>query len=141
MPTQLDDYLFDLRGFLILKEALSSGEVAAANEQIDTLLPLERGEWRGAVHRQDQPDEIGINLQQLYEAGPAFEALIDQRSWISHITRYVGGDDGLFVDENFVNLRGIGDAIQLHSGAHKPRIRTQFRYHNSEFRCGQVNIL
>ena len=32
-------------------------------------------------------------------------------------------------------------ATPLHSGAHKRRVRTQFRYHDSEFRCGQLNIL
>lgn len=141
MPTELEDYLFDLRGFLVLAGALSSREVAEINQHLDALPPLERGQWHGAVHRQDQPDEVGVNLQQIYEGGAPFEALINHPSWISHITRYVGGDDGLFIDENFVNLRGIGEAIQLHSGGHKRRIRTQFRFHNNEFRCGQVNIL
>ena len=141
MPTPLEDYLFDLRGYLILQEALTPGEVTQINERLDSLSSLERGQWRGSIHRQDQPDEVGINLQQIYEAGEPFEELIDHPSWISHVTRYVGGDDGLFIDENFVNLRGIGEAIQLHSGAHKRRIRTQFRFHNNEFRCGQINIL
>ena len=26
-------------------------------------------------------------------------------------------------------------------GGHKRRIRTQFRFHNGEFRCGQINVL
>ncbi|HVF11080.1 MAG TPA: phytanoyl-CoA dioxygenase family protein [Abditibacteriaceae bacterium] len=141
MPTPLEDYLFDLRGFLILREALAPDEVAKLNDHIDAVPTLERGQWHGAVHRQDQPESSGINLHQVYEAGVPFEALIDHPSWISHVTRYVGGDDGLFIDENFVNLRGIGTAIQLHSGAHKRRIRTQFRFHNNEFRCGQINVL
>ena len=29
----------------------------------------------------------------------------------------------------------------MHSGAHKRRQFTQFRYHNNEFRCGEVNIM
>jgi len=141
MPTPLEDYLFDLRGYIIVREALAPHEVAKLNEHIDALPALERGAWHGAVHRQDQPEASGINLHQVYEAGAPFEELIDHPSWISHVTRYVGGDDGLFIDENFVNLRGIGTAIQLHSGAHKRRIRTQFRFHNDEFRCGQINVL
>jgi len=141
MPTPMEDYLFDLRGFLVLKEALSPVEVAAVNGGIDSLLPLERGQWRGAVHRQEETDDSVISLQQVYEGGKPFEELIDHPSWLGHLNRYVGGDDGLFIDENFVNLRGAGVATQLHSGAHKRRIRTQFRFHNNEFRCGQLNIL
>jgi hypothetical protein len=108
---------------------------------LDDLASLERGQWLGAVHRQDQPDEVGINLQQIYEGGEPFEELIDHPSWISHVTRYVGGDDGLFIDENLVTTRGPGQGVTLHSGGHKRRIRTQFRYHDGRFRCGQINIL
>jgi hypothetical protein len=141
MPTNLEDYLFDLRGYLILKGALSKSEVAALNQGLDDVPPLQRNEWHGAVHRQDQADYLGVNLQQIYEAGAPFEALIDHPSWIEHLNRYVGGDDGLYIDENFANLRGPGEAINLHSGGHKRRIRTQFRFHNNMFRCGEVNIL
>ena len=34
-----------------------------------------------------------------------------------------------------------GAATRIHSGAHKRRIRTQFRYHDGQFRCSQINIL
>ena len=141
MPTPLEDYLFDLRGYLILRSALSHSEVAALNARIDEIPSLQLGEWYGGVHRQPQAEDFGINLQQIYEAGPAFEVLIDHASWLDYVRRYVGGDDGLYIDENFANLRGPGEAIGLHSGGHKRRIRTQFRFHNNEFRCGQVNIL
>ena len=55
--------------------------------------------------------------------------------------RFVGGTDGLFIDESFIDIRSRGGASRMHSGAHKRRIRTQFRFHNNEFRCGQINIL
>ncbi|MES2460165.1 MAG: phytanoyl-CoA dioxygenase family protein, partial [Armatimonadota bacterium] len=47
----------------------------------------------------------------------------------------------LFIDENFANLRGTGEAIGLHSGGQAGVKRNQFRYHNGRFHCGQVNIL
>ena len=47
----------------------------------------------------------------------------------------------LFIDENFANIRGIGEAIPVHSGGHEGVKRTQFRYHNGKFMCGQINIL
>jgi hypothetical protein len=57
------------------------------------------------------------------------------------VIRFVGAADGLQLAENFDNLRGPGQAIQLYSGAHKRRIRTSYCYHNGQFRCGQINIL
>ena len=51
--------------------------------------------------------------------------------WIDHMNRFIGGDDGLFIDESFADFRGPGEATQLHSGAHKRRIRTQYRFHNN----------
>jgi hypothetical protein len=64
------------------------------------------------------------------------------------VSRFVGGHDTfdwhhgpLFVDENFVNLRGPGESIALHSGGHEHCVRTQFRYFNGRFHCGQVNVL
>lgn len=67
--------------------------------------------------------------------------MIDHPSWIDHMRRFVGSTDGLFIDEAFVNVRQSKTGLGLHSGAHKRRIRTQYRYHDGEFRCGQINIL
>jgi hypothetical protein len=80
-------------------------------------------------------------LHNLFEMGSPFERLIAHPSWLSHINCFVGGDDGLFIDESFADIRGQGQATRIHSGASKRRIRTQFRYHNGQFRCGQINIL
>lgn len=149
-PSELDDYLFDLRGYLLLEGALSTDEVAAINACADAIPPLEPGQWHGSVHRQqeNQPELNGINLQQIYEAGEPFERLIDHPSWIARVKRYVGGEGTfdwnhgpLFIDENFLNLRGPGQAISLHSGGDAGVIRCQYRYLNGRFHCGQINIL
>lgn len=148
--SQMDDYLFDLKGYLILEQAVSPAEVSALNECLDSIPPLEKGQWHGHVHCQDtdQPEKFGINLQQIYEAGPPFESLIDHPSWIERVKRYVGGE-GTFdhqhgtvcIDENFANFRGPGQAISLHSGGHDRAKRVQFRYHDGKFFCGQINVL
>jgi len=144
----MEDYLFDLRGYIVLKGAIDPDHVAELNGVIDDLLPIDPGEWRGHIHRTgnkksktDQKNHENFFVQNMYEAGEPFERLIDHPSWIDHVTRYVGGDDGLFIDEGVISLRGPGQALPLHSGAHKRRIRTQFRYHNGFFRCGQINVL
>ena len=139
MPTETDAYLFDLRGYLMLEGAVGEKHLAELNAIIDTHGDMEPGEWRGWVTR--PPTTGTVRYHQIFEMGEPFERLIDHPSWIEHINRFVGGDDGLSIDESFADLRGKGGEIRLHSGAHKRRIRTQFRYHNNQFRCGIINIL
>lgn len=148
MPTDLDIYLFDLRGYLVLPNALTSTEVAELNAGLDAIPPLARGEWYGYVQAHQYGTTDGLNLQQIYEAGEPFEKLIDHPSWFEKIKYFVGGEGTfdyhhgpLFIDENFANFRGPGEAIGLHSGGHSGVKRNQFRYHAGRFMCGQVNIL
>lgn len=150
MPTEMERYLFDLRGYLVLKNALSAEEVTACNRILDGLQDSGPGEWHGHVHGHNfTGSHEGLNLQQIYEAGPAFESLIDHPSWIDKVIHFVGTDeenfDGLhgpcFIDENFASIRGPGQAIGLHSGGHERVTRCQFRYHDNKFHCGQINIL
>ncbi|HWA86456.1 MAG TPA: phytanoyl-CoA dioxygenase family protein [Opitutus sp.] len=149
VPTRMEEYLFDLQGFIVLRGALSKDEVAACNETIDRIpASVPRNGWFGHVHREDHPEHRGISYQQVYEAGPAFERLIDHPSWINYVSRFVGGHDTfdwhhgpVFIDENFVNLRGPGESIALHSGGHTGTMRTLFHYADGRFHCGQVNVL
>jgi hypothetical protein len=148
MLTEMDIYLFDLRGYLLLEGAISADHVAALNAGIDAILPLKRGEWHGYVHGHAFSDNDGLNLQQVYEAGEPFERLIDHPAWIERVKYFIGGEGTfdynhgpLFIDENFANIRGPGEAIGLHSGGHLGVKRTQFHFHNGRFQCGQINIL
>ncbi len=148
MVSERDTYFFDLQGYLLLKGALSPEEVRAINAGIDGLLPMQPGEWKGYVHGHNYGDEDGLNLQQIYEGGEPFERLIDHPSWIEKVKFFVGGagtfdynHGPLFIDECFASIRGPGQAIGLHSGGHEGTKRTQFRYYNGRFHCGQINIL
>ncbi len=141
MPTEMEDYLFDLRGYVVLKNAIAPSLLKALNRAIDALPPMPKDGWLGHLHYCHYRDDANFHLQNIFEAGAPFEELIDHPAWLGHVHRYVGGDDGLFIDEAFADLRGPGKATRLHSGAHKRRIRTQFRFHNDQFRCGQINVL
>src|SRR5690606_21141862 len=88
--------------------------------------------------------------QQLYEAGPVWEELIDHPAWYEKVKHFIGTDDPqnfdghhgpVFIDENFGTIRSQGGAIRLHSGGDVGTIRTQYRYHAGKFHCGQINIL
>lgn len=150
--TPREEYFFDLNGFLVLKNVLTKSHVAEMNAiltgiaQLDP--PLGAGEWYGGVHTHSYGGAEGINLQQIYEAGEPFERLIDYPGWFAKVKHFVGGENTfdwhhgpLFIDENFANLRGPGEAIGLHSGGYEGVQRNQYRYRNGRFHCGQVNIL
>jgi hypothetical protein len=147
-PSPMEVFLFDLQGYLVLKNALSAAEVQALNQTIDGVPPLQPGEWFEWVHREQCEASRGLALQQVYELGVPFEALLDHPAWIEKVRHFVGGEGdfdyhhgALFVDENFVSVRGPGEAIGMHSGGHKHVMRTQFRCENQRFHCGQINIL
>jgi len=101
----LDRYLFDLRGYLVLRNAVSKNQVAAMNETLDQMPDMEPGDWYGYVHRENFEASRGIAYQQIYKAGAPFEALIGGEGTFD----YNNGE--LFIDESFVSIRGPGDAI------------------------------
>jgi hypothetical protein len=147
MVRDYDVYRFDLNGFVVLKHALPLDEIAELERELDAIPPLKPGEWWGHVHRQNLPEERGVALQQIYEAGSAFEKLIDHPAYIEHVKRFVGNQDDfdaalgpLYIDECFALTRGPGGFIGMHSGGHLRTKRTQFRHHNGQFSCGQINV-
>lgn len=148
--TEMERYLFDLNGYLVLRNALSPDEVSACNGLLDEMQDCGPGEWRGHVHGHNfTGSHEGLNLQQIYEGGAPFERLIDHPSWYDKVLNFLGTDQfnfdanhgPCFIDENFASIRGPGQAIGLHSGGHKRVQRCQFRYHDGKFHCGQINIL
>lgn len=149
MVTDLDKYLFDLRGYLILEDVLPHDILTGCNTILDDLGDTQPGEWRGHVHGHFFSSRTeGLNLQQIYEGGTPFEYLIDNPAWIDHVKCFVGGQSSfdyqhgpLFIDENFASIRGPGKAIGLHSGPIPWAKRCQFHVHNQQFNCSQINIL
>jgi ectoine hydroxylase-related dioxygenase (phytanoyl-CoA dioxygenase family) len=148
-PTALDDYLFDLRGYVVVEDALSDDTVTALNDAVDDVLPLEPGEWHGHVQRRPETGAVdgSFELQQIYELEP-FDRLIDHPSWIEYLRRFVSNQDDfdtnhgpLYIDENFFQTTPQGEGTPVHSGGHERTQRTQFRYHDGDFHCGQVNVL
>lgn len=150
--TDRDRFFFDLNGFLVLRGAIDAEHLRQIHERLDEFLamdpPLRHGEYIGAVHAHTYGGAEGLNLQQIYEAGAPFERLIDHPAWYEKALTFVGGQNTfdmqhgpMFIDENFASIRGPGESIGLHSGGHKTTKRTQYRYENGQFGCGQINIL
>jgi hypothetical protein len=144
-PSDLDDYLFDLRGYLILKGAVDAAHIGELNRSLDDFPDLEWGAWHGNVQRFDNNGKAGLELQNIVEGGEPFERLIDHPSWLPLLRRYCGEEDsyvaGLFIDECFASVRREGGFFPIHSGGYRGAVRGQYRYEDGVFRCGQVNIL
>ena len=144
-PTPLDDFLFDLRGYLILKQAVEPELVDDLNGAIDALPPLEYGEWYGNAQRRDYTTDTGLELHNCVEAGEPFERLIDHPGWIGHMRHYCGEEEsyvaGLFIDECILSVRRSGGHHPVHSGGYRGAVRGAYRYKDGVFRCGQCNVI
>ena len=94
MDANVQDYLFDLQGYLILENAISGGDLDEMNQWIDDHQsyveepwsendnPRERSRWIGNVETHTYNEENGVNFQNIIEGGPVFERLIDYPAWI-----------------------------------------------------------
>jgi ectoine hydroxylase-related dioxygenase (phytanoyl-CoA dioxygenase family) len=145
MTYDIQDYLFDVRGYIILKNAVSPDLIDRLNRRLDDFADMEYLEWRGNVQRFDNNGFAGSELQNIVEGGEPFEELIDHPSWVERMHRYCGEEgtyvDGLYIDECFASIRRTGGFFPVHSGGQDGIVRNQYRFVNGKFRCGQVNIL
>jgi len=141
----IQDYLFDLRGFIIIKDAASPELVDRLNAGLEPYLDMQYLDWLGNVQRFDNNGNAGIELQNIVEGGAPFEELLDHPAWHERLVRYCGEEgsyvEGLFVDECFASIRRTGGYFPFHSGSEDGVMRGQYRFVNGHFRCGQVNML
>ena len=144
-PTPLDDFLFDLRGYLVIKNAVEPELVDELNRTIDTIPPLKYGEWYGNTQRRDYTASTGLELHNAVELGGPFEELIDHPGWINYVRHYCGEEksyvEGLFIDECILSVRESGGHHPVHSGGYQGALRGIYHYANGVFRCGQCNII
>jgi ectoine hydroxylase-related dioxygenase (phytanoyl-CoA dioxygenase family) len=144
-PSALDDFFFDLRGYLVLKHAAEPELIDDLNRAIDALPPLEYGQWHGNAQRRDYTSSTGLELHNCVESGEPFERLIDHPGWINYVRRYCGEEQsyvaGLFIDECMLSVRRAGGHHPVHSGGFQGALRGAYHYNHGVFRCGQCNII
>lgn len=145
LPTEMDDFLFDLRGYLLLRQAVEPQLIDDLNRAFDELPPLQVGEWFGNSQRRDYTAETGYELHNCVEAGEPFEKLIDHPGWIHLVHRYCGEQDsyvaGLFIDECIASVRRSGGHHPVHSGGFRGALRGRYMFEHGVFRCGQCNVI
>ncbi len=152
------DYLFDLQGYLVLKDAISRDDLAEMNSWVDDHWayvedPPILGEaqlsvnpdpeyWIGNVEIHSYGQDDGVNFQNIVEGGAVFERLIDHPSWHPLAARYINEVNGVSIHENLLNVRGPGGFLYIHCGGHTPLFYLTFRQHNTgEWMVGQINVL
>lgn len=145
LPTALQDFLFDLNGYLVLKNAVEPDLLDRLNAAVDALPKIEMGGWLGNSMRRDYTGDTGLEMHNVVELGGPFEELLDHPSWIESCRHYAGEENsyiqGLFVDECMLSVRNAGGHHPVHSGGYQTPLRGLYRYDNGVFRCGQVNVI
>ena len=146
-PAQIEnDYLFDLHGYRIVKNALTPAQVESINawidEQQNVQPPRRAGEWIGDVEVHSYQGHDGTNYQNIVEGGAVFETLIDHPSWFEEVKRYICNDyHALSINECFLNVREQSGFIGIHSGGHVAAMAALNRHHTGRWMVGQINIL
>jgi hypothetical protein len=141
MTPEEKDYLFDLQGYLVI-DALTPEQLRWINDWVDRQPSVPTGTWLGHVEVQSYQGHDGVNYQNIIEGGEVFEELIDSPTWINEVSRYIVNDiNRLSINETFLNVRGQGGWIGIHSGGHCVAYPQAFRHANGAWFVGQINVL
>jgi hypothetical protein len=144
LSSEEQDYLFDLRGFRVLKGVVRPDQLQRMNAYVDShdLKALKPGDWVGDVEIHTYGSKDGINFQNIIEGGEVFEELITQSAWLDQVRRYIEVDDHwLALEENFLNVRESGGYIPIHSGGTLVRFTSNFRNPSGKWAVGQINVI
>ena len=152
LPTEMEDYLFDLRGYIVIKNAVSVSHLKELNDIVDSLSPTEEQETERAKVERKAAVAVGAEFDtERHGFGSPllgdvmghepFQRLIDHSSWITHLNRYIGGENKPAFYGGSCIVRWPGQGSRLHSGGDSRDQETQFRYHNNQFRCGLINMI
>ncbi|MDE0069586.1 MAG: phytanoyl-CoA dioxygenase family protein [Caldilineaceae bacterium] len=141
MPSAREEYLFDLRGYTVVRQALDADHVGAVNDWIDALPPLEQEQWYGNVYVHTYGGVDGTNLQDIIEGGEIFERLIDHPAWIDRVRHFLGPSTNPYIHEALLNVREGGGFIGVHSGGHYSDHHQRSGRRNGQWVCSMLSLL
>jgi len=91
-PSPLEDYLFDLRGYLVLEQALEPGLVDDLNSALDDVPPIEpRGWWGNLDQHLSGPVGQISGRSELADPVPLLSTSTDMRLVTPARSRAAGG--------------------------------------------------
>lgn len=126
-------YLFDLKGYLVVRNALTPDHVAQLNAIIDRIehLPDDNVPPPVRIHR-DVGGSQDMRIYNVKELGEPFERLIDLETTRALITEIVGTRPRLNHDYAILRYRA-GDRTAFHLGNTPLTASCQFRSHDGRF--------
>ena len=141
MIDPMEEFFFDLHGYTILHAALDTAHMGAISAWVDGLPSLTQGTWHGPMEVQSYGGIDGLNLQNIIEGGEIFERLIDHPAWIERVRHYLGEYNRPYINEAFLNLRGQGGYIGVHSGGWKTDGRVRSGVHGGQWNMQYMSII
>lgn len=150
--TSEERYLFDLRGYLVLRGALSSDMCRRLNEAIDYLETLDDDQaaalgtarkYRTSDNvyaKTGNPPEGGLGDYdcEVLRYGDPFEALIDLPQTLAYIEEMIGESSRL--DAASFMSRNSGGAFRFHHGYAELLPYSEYAFLDGEFKCVSVKI-
>ncbi len=141
--TPEEAYLFDLNGYLILREVLPRDLVRDLNGEIDRVEALSNeeaaalGAPRG--YYREEGDQLPVDYScPLLKCGEVFERLIDWPATVPSVEAMIGEPTRL--DALHLLVRQSGRSTVFHHGYSELLSYSEFAVTNGEFKCVSVKI-
>src|SRR5262245_49667546 len=126
-------YLFDLRGYLVVPNALSAEHVAEMNAIIDRTERLPDDDAPpSVVFERKVGGSHDMRIYNVKELGEPFERLIDLPATLPLVADIIGLRPRLNHDYSILRY-GAGDRTAFHLGNTPLAPRCQFRFHDGQF--------
>jgi hypothetical protein len=124
-----DRYLFDTRGYLVLRGVLNGEEVARFNAILDRLDP------EGIA----DPDLRDDKLHWLFDLDPAFAYLMDHEAILPYLFEFV--DEKVRIDGAYSLVKLPGEGVSLHARPVSPRTGTGwYHVHQGKITSGLTGV-
>jgi len=127
--TERERYLFDTRGFLVVRDVLSAAEVAKFNGHLDQLAPEQ-------ITDADDRDRA---LSWLFAVHWDFASLIDHDAILPYLREFV--DEKVRIDGAYALVKLPGEGVELHARPQSPRDGTGwYHVHHGTITSGLTGI-
>jgi hypothetical protein len=124
-----DRYLFDTRGFLVLRGVLTPDEVATFNGHLDRLAPEQIA----------NPEERDRAFSWLFDVHTDFASLMDHERILSYLRTFV--DDKVRIDGAYALVKLPGEGVDLHARPQSPGEGTGwYHVHHGQITSGLTGI-
>jgi hypothetical protein len=137
--TDEERYLFDLQGYLVLRDVIDPDHLARLNAEMERIEAMDEAEYPGHAHLNNPRTPSHLNITDVLEFGEAFYPLIDHPRVLPRVAEMVGAPFRL--NHAYLISRWGGGYTGFHLGGTPLVSCCQFRYHNGGFFCPLVKVV